>query len=84
MGSTLEHFDLDLFSAFPEEAVLYALYRQTGALPADHVMVDILRSTMLGATGFDLRGQSSESWEILQQALLRTTTRDEKRTPTKR
>mmetsp|Transcript_28227 Transcript_28227/g.93824 ORF Transcript_28227/g.93824 Transcript_28227/m.93824 type:complete len:455 (+) Transcript_28227:90-1454(+) len=70
MGSTLEHFDLDLFSAFPEEAVLYALYRQTGALPDDHVMVDILRSTMLGATGFDLRGQSSESWEILQQALL--------------
>ena len=55
MGSTLEHFDLDLFSAFPdgagpEEAVLYALYRQTGALPDDHVMVDILRSTMLGAT----------------------------------
>ena len=54
----------------PEEAMLYSLFRETGALPNNHVLVDIMRSSMLQAVGVNVSGEDFSSWETLQKALL--------------
>ena len=49
MGSLLE-LDLDL-STLPDEAGIYWLQRETGALPDNHLLVQLMRSAMLGSIG---------------------------------
>ena len=42
--------DLDL-STLPDEAGIYWLQRETGALPDNHLLVQLMRSAMLGSIG---------------------------------